>query len=364
MSHATQDVDRAGGPEGVASATAPPSPSPSPREQILLAHGGGGQLTDELLAKSVLPRLGNRVLNEFLDSGIVSHKGDAIATTIDSYVVRPLRFPGGDIGRLAVCGTVNDLAVCGAEPAGLALSLIIEEGFDRHELEEILDSVARTAAEAGVRVVTGDTKVVGRGQADGLFITTAGVGSVRADSQLHPGHVRAGDVLIINGPIADHGLAVMIAREMAGMRTVIRSDVAPLNKMISWLLDKVPGTAFMRDPTRGGLAGVVVDLAARTRLHVVIDEAAVPVRPETRHAAEMLGLDPLEVANEGKVVIVVRPEDAEAALRALREDEHGREAQVIGWVEPTTDGICEVRTAIGGRRILQKPYGEQLPRIC
>lgn len=333
--------------------------------RIMLAHGGGGQLTDELIEQLVLPRLGNSVLNELLDSGIVQDSaGTRTALTIDSYVVQPLVFPGGDIGRLAVSGTVNDLAVCGAEPVAMALSLILAEGLDKAILEQVLESIRQTAREAQVNIVTGDTKVVGRGQADGMYITTAAAGRMLTVRRLHPDQVRPGDAIILSGAIGDHGLAVMLAREMPDVQSALRSDVAPLNQMIARLLRRVPQVVFMRDPTRGGLASVVADLAARSGYHIVLEEDAIPVRPQTLHAAEMLGLDVLEVANEGKVVIVVRPEGIEPTLHVLREDPLGRQASVIGRVEDARDGICELKTAIGGRRIVQKPYGEQLPRIC
>jgi hydrogenase expression/formation protein HypE len=333
---------------------------------IMLAHGGGGQLTDELIHEMVMPRLGNGTLKDLLDSGIVKNQpGGRIAMTIDSYVVQPLRFPGGDIGRLAISGTVNDLAVCGAVPMGIALSLILAEGLEKSILKKVLDSIELTAQEAGVHVVTGDTKVVGKNHADGLYITTAGVGHITSSaSGLSPELVRPGDVILINGPIADHGLAVMLAREMPQVRSVLKSDVAPLNRMIQHLLHEAPDVVFMRDPTRAGLAGVVADLASRTGWRIVLDETRIPINPETLHAAEMLGLDPLEVANEGKVVVVVRPESADAALAAMRSDPLGKAASMIGVVEDVRDGICELQTTIGGRRILQKPYGEQLPRIC
>ncbi|HEX2973164.1 MAG TPA: hydrogenase expression/formation protein HypE, partial [Tepidisphaeraceae bacterium] len=320
---------------------------------------------DELIAHTLLPRLENQTLNELLDASVVPSTAGRMALTIDSYVVRPLSFPGGDIGRLAVSGTVNDLAVCGAEPLGLALSLILAEGLERSTLEAMLDSIHSAADEAGVPVITGDTKVVGRGQADGMYITTAGVGSVPVNRRLHPDQIRPGDLILVSGPIADHGLAVMLAREMPEVQSVIRSDVAPLNRMIRSLLERVnDGVVFMRDPTRGGLACVVTDIAVRSGLHVVLEENSIPIRPETRHAADMLGLDPLEVANEGKVVIVVRPEAAETALAALKNDPYGQSASIIGHIDSTPDSICELQTIIGGRRILQKPYGEQLPRIC
>lgn len=334
------------------------------RSQIMLAHGGGGQLTDELIGGTILPRLGNSMLNDLLDSAVIDAPKGRLAFTVDSYVVQPLKFPGGDIGRLAVSGTCNDLAVCGAEPAALALSLILCEGLEKAILEEVLDSIAQTADKAAVRIATGDTKVVGRGHADGMYITTAGVGFVRTGQRLHFDQVRPGDAIIINGPIADHGLAVMLAREMPQVDSVIKSDVAPLNQTIAKVLSRVKGVRFMRDATRGGLACVAADLAARTGLHVTLDEQQIPVRPQTRHAAEMLGLDPLEVANEGKVVMVVGPEDVKDALAVLDDDENGHGARVIGVIEEKADGLCELRTPIGGRRILQKPYGEQLPRIC
>jgi len=336
---------------------------------IVLAHGGGGQLTDELVAQCVLPRLGNAVLSDLLDSGIVQTQGAdgrplRLATTIDSYVVQPLVFPGGDIGRLAVSGTVNDLCVCGARPLGLALGMILAEGLERSLLEQVLDSIQQTAAEAGIKIVTGDTKVVGRGQADGMYLTTSGIGMIESDLRLHPDQVRAGDLLIINGPIADHGLAVMLAREMPQVRSVLHSDVAPLNGLIAAAMESSREIVFMRDATRGGLAAVAADLAARSGLHVVLEESSIPLRPETLHAAEMLGLDPLEVANEGKVLMVVRPQAAPAVLEALHRHPLGQQAAIIGCIEQKADGLCEIRTPIGGRRIVAKPYGEQLPRIC
>jgi hydrogenase expression/formation protein HypE len=284
---------------------------------------------------------------------------------------------------LAICGTVNDLAVSGARPLGIAMSLILTEGLAKSDLEVCLDSAAAAAKEAGVEVITGDTKVVGADKGDGLYITTAGLGLVPVGRRLHPDQVRPGDVILINGPIADHGLAVMLAREMPEVHSVLRSDVAPLNGLVEHVLavvggipgvplaacPPVPGhwmsvVRFMRDPTRGGLGGLAADLAARTGYHVVLEEEAIPVRPETRHAADMLGLDVLDVANEGKVVIVIAPEAAENAMTALRQHPLGREARIIGRIESQRDGLCELHTNLGGRRIVQKPYGEQLPRIC
>ncbi|MHC4991307.1 MAG: hydrogenase expression/formation protein HypE, partial [Planctomycetota bacterium] len=272
---------------------------------------------------------------------------------------------GGNIGRLAVSGAVNDLAVCGARPAFISLGLILEEGLDTATLERVLDSAAETAAEAGVSVVTGDTKVVARGEADGLYVNTAGIGWRRPGITLGAEHIEPGDVLIVSGTIADHGLAVMLQREQ---RTVIQSDLesdaAPLASLIETLLDEVNDVVFMRDPTRGGFAGVTSDLAAQSGWRLVIDENAIPLRQSTRYAAEMLGLDPLSVANEGKVMIVVRPDVADDAIATLRAHPRGRHAAVVGRFDETRDGLCEIITDVGGRRIIQKPYGEELPRIC
>ncbi len=342
-----------------------PAPADTPRGRVTLAHGGGGQLTDELLDGLILPRLGNDLMGGLLDSAMLAATGtDRLAMTIDSYVVQPWRFPGGDIGRLAVCGTVNDLAVCGGDPVGIALGLILAEGFAMSDLAQVIDSIAAAGEEAGVSVVTGDTKVVGRAQADGIYITTAGVARVPRNRTFHPNRVQPGDVLIVNGPVGEHGLAVMLARELPQVQSVLRSDAAPLNGLIQALLKDVPDVLFMRDATRSGLAGVACDLARDSGWRVTLDEARIPVRPEAQHAADMLGLDPLEVANEGKVVAVVRPYEADAALDAMRRDPLGQEARIIGHIGSEQDGLCELHTLIGGRRIVQKPYGEQLPRIC
>jgi len=337
--------------------------------RVLLAHGGGGQLTDELLRESVLPRLANPILDPLLDSALLDvPEGHRVALTMDGYVVQPISFPGADIGRLAVCGTVNDLAVCGARPVAIALGLILCEGLRRVDLDRVLDSIAATAEEADVQVVTGDTKVVDHGHGDGLTITTAGIGWAPRDRALAPSRVRPGDVILVNGHLADHGLTVMLAREMPEVSGPLRSDAAPLGSLIGHLLDSVgPDVAFLRDATRGGVAGVVDDLARGSGHRVVLEEDRLPAREEARHAADMLGLDILDVANEGKVVAVVRPEAADAALAAMRHHPRGRDACVIGHVAAAGDSHgarAEMVTSIGGRRLLRKPYGEQLPRIC
>ncbi len=336
------------------------------RKRVVLAHGGGGQLTDDLVAELIGPRFSNPYLDAMDDAAkLPMHSGEMLFTT-DSYVVQPLRFPGGDIGRLAISGTVNDLAVSGATPQFISLALIIEEGLELSTLGEILDSIAKTAEEAGVRIVTGDTKVVGKGQGDGLYINTAGVGALRPGVKLGVRLIRPGDVLLVSGTIAEHGLAVMLQREHAeSVRSDLRSDVAPLNGLIDAVLAKCgERVVYMRDPTRGGFAGVAADLAQKSGWRLSIDEPSIPIEPSTRYAAEILGLDPLSVANEGKVMMVVRPEAMEAALRAMRQHPLGRNAAVVGRFEDTGDGLCEVVTDVGGRRVIQKPYGEELPRIC
>jgi hydrogenase expression/formation protein HypE len=349
------------------SATKAPKRTRNPHaERVVLAHGGGGQLTDQLVDKLVRPKLGNPELNRMDDSALFQVRRGTMAFSTDSYVVQPVEFPGGDIGRLAVSGTVNDLAACGATNAKLSIGLILEEGLELALLERVMDSIADTAREAGVRVVTGDTKVVARGQADGIYINSAGVGPVRWDAWLDNQRVRVGDRVLISGTIADHGLAVMLQREAAfGVESELRSDAAPLNGLVDDLLDACgEDVVFLRDPTRGGLAGVAADLAEATGRHLLIDETRIPLRYETRYAAEMLGLDPLDVANEGKMVAVVRPGVAETALAAMRAHPLGGAAEDIGEFTDEDDGLCELLTDVGGRRVLQKPYGEELPRIC
>lgn len=335
------------------------------RRQIVLAHGGGGQMTDELVRDLMLPRLTNEALAPLGDAAVLGVGGVQLAFTTDSSVVHPLEFPGGDIGRLAVSGTVNDLAVSGAEARWISLGLILEEGLATDVLRRVLDSIAATAAEAGVEVATGDTKVVARGQADGLYVNTSGIGVVRPGLRLGFDFVQPGDVVLLSGTIADHGMAVMLQREdQSALRSHLESDVAPINGLVSLLIEAAPDVRFMRDPTRGGLAGVLADLAERTGWRVEVDEEAIPVRKATLYACEMLGIDPLDVANEGKVVAVVPPEQAERAIEAMRSHERGRVAAAIGRIGEERDGVCVLTTDVGGQRVIQKPYGEQLPRIC
>lgn len=332
---------------------------------ILLAHGSGGKLTHELISETILPKLGNPILSKLTDSAILPFEGGSIAFTTDSYVVKPIFFPGGDIGKLAVCGTVNDLSVCGAVPRYISCSLIIEEGFEMADLERVLRSMAEAAEEAGVEVVTGDTKVVERGGADGIFINTAGVGFVPKGVKLGLERIEPGDLILINGPIGEHGIAILSVREGMEFEVGIESDCAPLNGLIKTLLDELgEAVKFMRDPTRGGVATTLKEMSEGTGLGVEVDETAIPVSEPVRAACEILGLDPLYVANEGKVIAVVDPKRADEAVELMRRHPLGREASIIGSFTEDHPGRVYLRTEIGSRRIIEMLMGEQLPRIC
>jgi hydrogenase expression/formation protein HypE len=335
-------------------------------DRIILAHGGGGELTRRLLAERILPRLSNDLLAPLTDAAVLPRPAADLCFTTDAYVVQPLEFPGADIGRLCICGTVNDLAMMGARPLAMSLALVIEEGLEIGRLEKIVDSIAAAAKEAGVRVATGDTKVVEHGRGDGLVIATAGVGERMAGAErLGAERIETGDAIVINGRIADHGLAVMSARKGIEFQTDIRSDAAPLNGLVAAMLETGADIRFLRDPTRGGLAGLLADLAEATGRNVELEELAVPLSPAARHASEMLGLDPLAIANEGKVVAVVAAADAEKVLAVCRAHRLGARAAVIGHVLGRSDWpLVELVTRGGGRRIVQRPYGEELPRIC
>lgn len=340
-------------------------------ECVMLAHGGGGELMSQFIRERLLPHLSNRRLDPLTDGAILGDLGASVVFTTDSYVVTPLEFPGGDIGRLAVAGTVNDLAVMGAEPIALSLALILEEGLPFELLDRIITSVATTAREANVEIVTGDTKVIerrasgpGSATSDGLFINTAGVGHLRSGLALDLSSVQPGDAIIVNGTIADHGLAVMSVRSGIEFDTELRTDAAPLNHLLARVFDTGAHVRFLRDATRGGVAGVLADLSDATSLSIEIDEQHIPISPTARHAAEMLGLDPLTVANEGKVVCVVAPDDAGMVLDAMHQDPLGRHAVRIGHMTASQPPLVELLTAVGGRRVVQRPYGEELPRIC
>ncbi len=332
---------------------------------IVLAHGGGGQLTSDLIAQAILPALDNPVLAKLGDSAVLEFAGQRLAFTTDSYVVQPIEFPGGDIGRLAVCGTSNDLAMAGAEPLALSLALILEEGLEIATLQRIMASIAAAGSEANVRVVTGDTKVIERGRGDGMYITTSGVGRVLPEARLGYERIEPGDVILINGGIAEHGLTVMSRRKGLEFGSRLKSDAAPLaglaNQLVRELKDAV---RLLRDPTRSGVAGVVAEIAGASGKSIELYEEQIPLTADARAAAEVLGLDPLTIANEGKFMAVVRADAAEQALAVMRSHPLGRQAAIIGRMTPETPALAELVTVIGGRRVVQMPYGEQLPRIC
>lgn len=333
-------------------------------EDILMAHGGGGELTRRFVGEHIVARLANKLLNPLTDSAVLPRPAGRICMTTDAFVVQPLEFPGGDIGRLAVCGTVNDLAVMGARPVALSLALVLEEGLSMALLDRIVESIAEAAREAEVVIATGDTKVVERGRGDGLVITTAGVGEMIDGVDLDAGRIRAGDVIFVTGRIAEHGLAVMSAREHLAFETELRSDVAPLGGLVRSLAESSGGLKFLRDPTRSGLAGVLADLVDDTGLSIEVDEAAIPISRVARHTAEMLGLDVLTVANEGKAVGVVSAAEAEKLIEACRRDSLGRHGAIIARFTEARPALVELLTTAGGRRIVSRPYGEELPRIC
>ena len=334
-------------------------------DKILLAHGGGGQLTDQLIRRHILPQLKNDALAELGDSAKLDLSSASVCFTTDSYVVKPLFFNGGDIGRLAVCGTINDLAVAGSRPVALTLSLIIEEGFEFALLEKILSGIGEAARQNDVRIVTGDTKTVESGAAEDIFINTAGIGVRLPGVDLGFEKITPGDKIVINGTIGDHGMTIISQREGMEFQSRLRSDCAALTGLTCRLLESTTGIKFMRDPTRGGLAATLNEIAAGAGLSVEISEIDVPVDPTVRAAAEMLGFDPLTIANEGKFVAVVSPESAEECLNICRNNPLGGNAAIIGTLVQATDvPTVELMTEIGGRRIVPMPYGRELPRIC
>lgn len=332
---------------------------------IVMGHGGGGKLGNELVEHLFLPAFRNAALENLGDAAVLDVAGARLALSTDSFVVRPLFFPGGSIGELAVNGTVNDLAVSGAEPKFLSASFILEEGFPIAQLAAIVDAMSKAAATAGVQIVTGDTKVVERGHGDGCYINTAGVGLLRAGIAVGPHRARPEDAIIVSGTIGDHGMAIMSVREGLEFESQIRSDCAALNGMIADVLNAVGGAVHaMRDPTRGGLASTLNEIAQSSDVGIVIDEAKLPVRSEVQSACELLGLDPVYVANEGKAVFFVAPEAAHQVLEVLQAHPLGREAARIGHVTSDHKHMLVARTAMGANRVIPTMIGEQLPRIC
>ena len=332
-------------------------------ELITLAHGAGGKATRDLVEALFLEELGNETLSRLGDAAVIPGAG-RLALSTDAYVVHPLEFPGGDIGELAVNGTVNDLAMVGAQPLWLTAGFVIEEGFPVADLRRIVASMGAAARMAGVAVVAGDTKVVERGKADGLYVTTAGVGTVADGVDLGPGRVQPGDRVLLSGTLADHGMAVMVARGDLQLEAEIESDTAAVHELAAALVTLGDGLRWMRDPTRGGLATALNELAEAACIAIVLDENALPVRPAVNAACEILGIDPLYVANEGKLIAIVAPEAADEALAALRTHPLGMDAVLLGEVRAEPAGLVLLDTALGGTRIVDMLVGDPLPRIC
>ncbi len=333
-------------------------------DRIMLAHGSGGTMMKELIEDLFVAEFGDEVLLRMDDAASLPFAGARLAFSTDTYVVHPLFFPGGDIGRLAVCGTVNDVATSGATPLYLSVGFVLEEGMPVEELKRIIISMHDAAAEAGVRIVTGDTKVVERGHGDGCYINTAGVGALREGIDLSGSHCRPGDAVLLSGTLGDHGIAVMSTREGLSFSTDIRTDAAPLAALVAAVLDAAPDVRCFRDPTRGGLASTLNELAGASGVSITVEERDVPVRDQVRGACEMLGYDVFQVANEGKMVAVVPAEQAEAALAAMKAAPYGSDATIIGAVAEAPAGKVYVRTTFGATRIMDMLVGEQLPRIC
>lgn len=336
---------------------------------ITLSHGSGGKATHNLIEGIFAPAFSNPLLDRMDDSAVFELNPNpnptSLAFTTDSYVVSPLFFPGGNIGELAVNGTINDLAMAGARPLYLSAGFLLEEGLAIEELHRIVEAMAKAAARAGVSIVTGDTKVVQRGKADKVFINTAGVGLSQVTWPMGQAQARPGDKVLLNGPVGDHGIAILLAREALDIETTIESDTAPLHELVARLLDAAgPGLHCLKDPTRGGVATTLNEIAMTSEISIALDETAIPVRPEVRGACEILGLDPLTIANEGKLLAIVAPEKAEAALAAMRSHPLGREAALIGEVRAEPAAMVFLKTDIGGTRVLDMLVGDPLPRIC
>lgn len=340
-----------------------PAPFPA-KDKVLLGHGSGGTLTAALIRDVFLPAFGNGQLGRLEDQATLHINGTAIAFTTDSFVVKPLFFRGGDIGSLAVHGTINDLAMGGAAPLCLSVAFILEEGFDIGLLRRISESIGIAAAAAGVKVVTGDTKVVERGSGDGIFINTTGIGIVRPDLRLSAANARPGDRVILSGSIGDHGIAILAEREGLEFECPIQSDSAPLHTLVRAILDTTAEVRCMRDPTRGGVSSTLNEIAEQSNVTIELDEASIPVREEVRGACEMLGLDPLYVANEGKLIAIVPPDCADDVVQAMRAHPLGAGAAVVGTVVSSGRPMVTMRTLFRTTRIVDMLAGEQLPRIC
>ncbi len=333
-------------------------------DKVLLAHGGGGKLMHDLVEKFFLKKFSNPILNKLDDMATLRMGDCALAFTTDSYVVNPIFFQGGDIGKLAVCGTVNDLSMSGAVPKYISAAFVIEEGLLFSDLERVLDSMVEAAGEAGVQIVTGDTKVVEKGSADQLFINTAGVGVIPDDLNISGSNAKVGDKVIISGSVGDHGIAVVSQREGLEFKTTIESDCAPLNHLVADMLKVSKDIRALRDPTRGGLSSTLNEFAEQSNVGISVDEDMIPIKEEVLGACEMLGYDPFHVANEGKLVAVVPAERADAIVEAMRTNKYGKDACVIGEIIEKPKGKVIINTPVGATRILDMLIGEQLPRIC
>ncbi len=334
------------------------------QDTVTLAHGSGGKFSAELIERFMLPRFGNDQLNRLEDQATLALPTGRIAFSTDSYVVSPIFFPGGDIGDLAVNGTVNDVAMAGARPLYLSLALIIEEGLPFGDLERVLDSIKQAAEQAGVAIVTGDTKVVERGSCDKIFINTSGIGILADNTSLGAERITAGDKIIISGTLADHGMTILTTRNKLSFENSLQSDTAPLADLVETMLQAAPNLHALRDPTRGGVAMTTNEFAQQTGLGFSLSEEALPINASVRGACEILGIDPLYVANEGKLLAVVAPEEANDLLAAMRNHPHGAEAAIIGEVRKENPGLVTLTTTLGATRVVDMPIAEQLPRIC
>ena len=345
-------------------------PLPLPHhDRIVLGHGSGGKLTGELIEHLFYPALDNPVLLRGDDAAVppieeVMEEGDSLAVSTDAHIVQPLFFPGGDIGRLAICGTVNDLAMVGAQPLWITASFILEEGLSYEDLERVVQSMRDAADEAGITVIAGDTKVVEHGQADGLYISTTGVGRIPAGRETSGRNARPGDTVLLSGTIGDHGIAVLVARGELAFETEITSDTTPLSSLVEAIYSTGAEIHTLRDPTRGGVAASLNEIARQSGIAIFLEEDRIPVRDEVQGACELLGFDPLHIANEGKLVAFVPQESASDVVESMRKHEYGREACIIGRVESDPEERVLMETGIGGTRIVDMPAGELLPRIC
>ncbi len=333
-------------------------------KEIVLAHGSGGKLSHQLIEKLVLPQFRNELLQPLHDGAIFSLGNERVAFSTDSYVVSPIFFPGGDIGKLAVHGTINDLAMCGARPLYLSAGFILEEGLPMEEFWRVVQSMREAADAAGAQLVTGDTKVVDRGKADKIFINTSGIGLVRAGVNIHPARAQPGDKIIVSGEIAVHGIAIMSVREGLEFETEIASDTAALHELVRDILAAAPDIHVLRDPTRGGVTSALTEIAQTAKVGMLLEEAAIPISEEVKGACEILGLDPLYVANEGKLLAIVSASDSERVLATMSNHSLGNKAAIIGEVVPEHPGFVTMKTRVGGTRVVDMLSGEQLPRIC